>query len=140
MKKIFVSIILTLVIGCQSNKTKGSLEKITSERVYNLDENGNKKDLILIIEGNKMYTSNKEGKKIELLLEKFDNKVYEIQHKVVNNVDRTEKGRILFIFEKGKYWEYDKKTKQKGKLTFVRKENIIYQNRNNKLEKILIVD
>lgn len=140
MKKILLTIILILVIGCESNKAKNLFGKIVTERVYDLDNNGNKKDLILIIKGNKMYTSNEKGDKIEFILEKIDNKVYEIKHKVIENTLLTEKGRILYIFEGDKYWEYNKRTKQKGKLIFVREGNTIYQNRKNKLEKVLIVD
>ncbi|WP_435262572.1 hypothetical protein [Tenacibaculum sp. nBUS_03] len=140
MKEPFLMIIIILFIGCDINKTKNSSEKIISEKVYDLDENGNKKNLILIIEGNKMYTSNKTGDKIELLLEKYDNKVYEIKHKIVDNVDKTEKGRILYVFKGDKYWEYNIKTKGKGKLVFVRKGNNIYQNGNKGIKKILIVD
>ena len=143
--KTLLLIITILLVGCQNKKDasdNGNLllrNKVISEKVYDLDKHGNKKDLILLIEGNRMYTSNKNGDKIEFVLEKAGNKVYEINHKVINNIVTTEKGRIIYIFEGDSYWEYEKETKQKGNLVFVRKGNIIYQNTKKGLEKILIV-
>ena len=144
MKKLLlITIIAISLIACKNEKKTGLTENknageklintvkaIFSEKVYEIDSNGNKKNLVFIIEGKNLYEA-KNGKKHKLFLEKKGNIVYECKNGKITD-------KPIFIFEDNKYWEINNKTK--GRLVFERKKNIIYEVNGTKLKKMFIVE
>ncbi|MCX7552132.1 hypothetical protein [Xanthomarina sp. F2636L] len=134
-KSILFLIIITLAFSCKNEKPNSSsgthekavIEKIAdeagkifSEKVYEIKKNGEKGNLVFIIEGTKLFVVKKNGEKEGLFLEKRGNKVYDFSNGQSGS-------SAVFIFEGNKYWEIDKKTGNKNNLVFERKGDIIYQ-------------
>ena len=86
-----------------------------------IKKNDKKGGKAFIIEGTKLYAVGKNSKK-ELILEKRGNKVYDFSNGQSGS-------KAVFIYEGNKYWDFNKKTGEKGKLIFKRKGNIKYSNK-----------
>lgn len=148
MKNVLIIIIMVFIsVGCKDQKTDASMEapekeiiekiadeagKIFSENVYGLKKNGEKGQIVFIIEGTKLFAAKKDGSKDGLMLEKRGDKVYDFS-KGQNG------SKVVFIYEGNKYWEIDKKTGGKGNLIFERKGDDIYQTSKNKTSKAFFI-
>lgn len=146
MKSIWIaSLLLFSLIACKefnnSSATEDSSPTDTTtheeadklqERVYALDEHGNRGELLFIIEGDKLFTV-ENGEKDKLLLERKGNKAYSYE----NDPEGKE---AIFIFEGDRYWEIDPETGEKGALIFDRQGDTIYQMGESGLEASFVVE
>lgn len=135
-------------ICCKDQKTDASAEapekeiiekivdqagKIFSEKVYGLKRNGEKGQMVFIIEGTKLYAAKKDGTKDGLVLEIRGDKVYDFSKGQIGT-------KAVFIYEDNKYWEVDKKSGGKGNLIFERKGNDIYQTSKSQTSKAFVIE